>query len=155
MQSTRHTISVIAFSRQYEYRHKLVQGEIRKCREAERGQWWIQDFRRVVLQGVWGRENPPSRSRDRATLSWRVSFNYTLFAGAREVRVRGSIDPLKFETGVKKLIPRLCRTHDFWSWPPCWKMVPARLVNVAFWTSCNINLRCRVYTANSDYSRVS
>jgi len=39
----------------------------------------------------------------------------------------GSTDPLKFEIGVKKLIPRLCRTGDFWPWPPCWKMVPARL----------------------------
>ena len=30
----------------------------------------------------------------------------------------GSIAPLKFEIGVKKLIPRLCRTGDFWPWPP-------------------------------------
>ena len=36
-----------------------------------------------------------------------------LKAGAREVRVSGSTDPLKFEIGVKKLIPHLCRTGDF------------------------------------------
>jgi len=39
----------------------------------------------------------------------------------------GQLTPLKFEIGVKKLIPHLCRTGDFWPWPPCWKMVPARL----------------------------
>ena len=39
----------------------------------------------------------------------------------------GSTDPLKFETGVKKWIPQLCRTGHFWPWPPCWKIFPARL----------------------------
>jgi len=41
--------------------------------------------------------------------------------GVREVRVRGSTDPLKFEIGVKKLTPCLCRTCDFWPWPPLLK----------------------------------
>jgi len=36
----------------------------------------------------------------------------------------GSTDPLKFKTGVKKLIPRLCRTGDFWPWPPVEKWFP-------------------------------
>ena len=75
--------------------------------------------------------------------------------GVWEVRVRGSTDPLKFEIGVKKLMPCLCRTGDFWPWPPCWKMVPACLhCNMLRWqisdSECVYHLQFKLWVFKLD-----
>jgi len=41
----------------------------------------------------------------------------TASRGAGSPGQGGQLTPLKFEIGVKKLTPRLCRTGDFWPWP--------------------------------------
>ena len=43
---------------------------------------------------------------------------------ARDVRVRGVNWPPKIWNWGQKMIPRLCRTGDFWPWPPVEKWFP-------------------------------
>ena len=94
--------------------------------------WWCWECNCGDADSLWYWQGQINVLTDNAWilfLHWWMSYyvsviNIILKTEVREVRVGESTDPLKFEIGVKKLIPRLFRTGDFWPWPLVEKWFP-------------------------------